>query len=142
MVPSFKKINSEPALNNNGDVVWYAYDMDSYHRNQIMFYDRLTGNVTQLTNDRGHFYLPVINDYREIVWEGKSPLHGPIGPHIYFYEIDIDKTQDISKGPFGGIHPRINDQGDIIYLGSWVANSGPIGLNSQWELFLATKKEK
>ena len=98
--------DSNPQINNHGDVVWMRYDGSDY---DIFLYDGTS--TTQLTNSAYTDMEPQINDLGMVVW---TRWAGPGGSgEIFFY--DGMTTHQMTSNAYEDSSPRINNYPSIVF---------------------------
>jgi len=106
--------DTNPQINNNGQVVWEGYDGTDW---EIFLYDGST--TTQLTNNSYDDTHPQINDNGYVVWEGYDGTDS----EIFLYD-GIDTIQ-ITDNSYDDLDPQINNNGYVVWRDRHLYFGGP-----------------
>ncbi len=106
----------EPKISNSGNVVWAFYD-EGLSDTEIYYYDRLTGEVLQLTDNTDYDVIPDINSDGDVVY--REQVEEGMREDIIFYDHSTGDTINISDSenqPFQGpTMCRISDNGYVTF---------------------------
>ena len=116
-IATASRLEAVPKMNNDGDVVYSAWDGNDY---EIYLKQKEADAPIQITNDDADDRRPDINDSGDIVWDKDMDNSRSIEK----YNIN---TQLSDTFHYMGIYPQINNNGDIAFLD---------GANGNWDVSL------